>query len=159
MGIGIVIAAALAAALAFSGGKKKAGPVPAALPKTPQPTRILTPKKPGKPVKVVIPAHPAEPRAIARTVMNQKAASVRVAPVTSMPSEAQAGVMMARKQAQGIADMVRTRGAKYDRTRLAAWQSNAGLTPDGLYGPKTVDRLRQLGAKNVTGQMFKAKGK
>lgn len=65
------------------------------------------------------------------------------------------GADVARKSAQATADHVRNKGTKYDRARLAVWQSAAGIASDGLYGPGTVAALKKYGAKNVVKPLFK----
>lgn len=90
---------------------------------------------------------------------------VTIGPATILPEGKAYGINpppgpeLAKKSAQATADHVRTKGAKYDRPRLAVWQAAAGLTPDGLYGPATVNALKKFGAKNVVGPVFAGKGK
>ena len=103
---------------------------------------------PSKPVSVVLPETPRETVAIAALVAKQAGSN-------PLPSDAQ----LAAAGAQSMADHIRTNGHKYSRPKLASWQTLAGLKPDGLYGPATQKRLRELGAKNVTGALFKGAAK
>jgi hypothetical protein len=146
MSLGIAIAAGALLLLASSKPKPKQGPVRVDV----GPVKIL-PSKPAarpaastSPVRVVVPEKKSDSLLVAALAAKQASGSpLRADPVA------------ARKGAQPIADHVRQAKAKYDRVRVAAWQVLAGLAPDGLYGPATASALRQLGAKNVTGAMFK----
>lgn len=90
----------------------------------------------AKTIQVVSPSHPSETNAVEHIT----AAKAGI-PIPDLVS--------ARKSAQPVADMVRTKGKKYDHAKVRAWQLLAGLPADGLYGPKTAAQLRALGAKNV----------
>lgn len=53
----------------------------------------------------------------------------------------------ARKEAQGLAKHLRTKGrAGYSRQSVRAFQGHAGITVDGIYGPLTADALKYFGA-------------
>jgi hypothetical protein len=56
---------------------------------------------------------------------------------------------VARRSASSIANHLRRAGkAKYDRRLLRQWQTQAGLTADGLYGPATRGALVYYGIKD-----------
>lgn len=88
----------------------------------------------------------------AATVSNNVVATVpdKTAPLPKGYDSAAASA-----RAQPMADHVRTRKGKYDRAVLASWQTQAGLKPDGLYGPQSVAALKYYGAKNVPAALFK----
>lgn len=155
---GIAIAAAMGLLLLGAGKKTKIN-LPPPLPRvTIGPARVLPKKTVARPapktgpkpvpatkkaVRVVLKSTPAETVAVTRATATQLQESLSPNPVA------------AKRGAQPVADHVRNKGAKYDRAYLASWQALASLKPDGLYGPKTQARLRELGAKNVTGILFK----
>lgn len=105
------------------------------------PARIKAPAKgAANAVHVVAPPHPKEHLPV--TAHGMRHANIDVPDLQA-----------AKKNAQPIADMVRTKGKKYDHAKLKAWQMLAGLKPDGVYGPNTAKALRHLGAKSVADKL------
>lgn len=161
MGLGIMLAVA-ALMLAGSGAKKAAAKATPRGAVTLGPVKILkTPAK--KPVKNAAAAKPSAASAappvhvvVPQDLPRETVAIAALAAKQSGANPLQPNAAAARAGAQSAADAVRSKGSKYDRARLAAWQVFAGLKPDGLYGPATVTALRQNGALNVMGAVFKA---
>jgi peptidoglycan hydrolase-like protein with peptidoglycan-binding domain len=68
-------------------------------------------------------------------------------PVTVSPSTSKVDLAKARGMAVSVAGNLRNKGkAGYDRKSLAAFQSAAGITADGLYGPLAAAALKWFGA-------------
>lgn len=118
----------------------------------------------------------AEEEAAQRTKMQQDALALRAAQLarqqqqrdkaaaaaaqkpapTAQPIRLQSKQDAARQMAPAVADNIRAKQARYDRALVARFQSNAGLQPDGLYGPATRSALAHFGVVNPPPIVFKA---
>jgi peptidoglycan hydrolase-like protein with peptidoglycan-binding domain len=64
---------------------------------------------------------------------------------------------LARREAPTLAKHIRTKGSNYSRQSLRDFQSHAGLTVDGIYGPLSASALKYFGVTNPPKALFKAK--
>ena len=87
----------------------------------------------------------------------------QVSPATPLPASTPSGPQLpsgydpeaARRGAKAVANNVTSRKYDYDRRLVKAWQEDAGLAPDGVYGGATRGALIYYGVKNPPKPLFK----
>lgn len=159
--------AALAAAVLLLGGKKASASTPSAPAAAPR--GIVTPGTPTvikRPAAAKPAAAPKSDAVKAAELADQqlgKPASSAQVKVQSKVAQTIPGPALppgynraeATRRAQPMADQIRTKKGKYDRAALQTFQTFAGMTADGLYGPQTRAALIHFGAKNAPAALFK----
>jgi hypothetical protein len=115
------------------------------LPVAPAPTRSTA--QAAQPVRRPAPAPAPTPKqaaatAAARASLPQVPASAKA----SVPTPPGTNLPKAKKMAAQVAANVKKGIKLYDRKLVKAFQTAAGLTPDGLYGPVCASALRYFGA-------------
>jgi hypothetical protein len=88
------------------------------------------------------------------------ASGMTTAPIVSMPAarpSTPAGFdrAAAKAMAANVANNIKNKKTAYDRKQLASFQTKAGLTGDGLYGPLSVSALKFYGVKSPPAALFK----
>ena len=63
----------------------------------------------------------------------------------------------ARRSAPAVDKEVKSKRDKYNRTIVSKFQADAGLVPDGLYGPVTQSALRYFGVRDPAKPVFRSK--
>jgi murein L,D-transpeptidase YcbB/YkuD len=115
--------------------------------------RFLMSKKSVPP----IPRTPANPSVAKPPVQLQKLSNEPDAPLAYVSPPTPINLDLARREAPTLAKHIRTKGANYSRQSLRDFQSHAGITVDGIYGPLSVDALRYFKVPNPPKALFKAK--
>lgn len=124
-----------------------------------KPTVIKTPalpKPPAAPMRSAAAAkQPVKPSAAPRPTQQQATAIQKAkaalpptpaAARAKVPAPAGTDLAKAKRMAANVAANIKKQGRKYDVAQMKAFQTAAGLKPDGLYGPVAKSALSYFGA-------------